>query len=194
MEPLRTCFRMILEMSITGLLVFLLLLLARLLLKRAPRRLTCLLWLALLFRLLCPVSFVSPFSLVGTGTALSTDSGTVSYFPSEAIPMQGIPSATVANPAGSVPTAPSPPAPPSADWFRSNGASVLAVIWLSGTVLMLIRGGISYLRLKRRLRTAVQLEDRLYETDRVPTPLVFGLVRPRIYLPAAGGASAHPAP
>lgn len=42
---------------------------------------------------------------------------------------------------------------------------------------------VSWLILKRRIRTAVLLRDNIYQSERVRTPFVLGLIRPKIYLP-----------
>jgi beta-lactamase regulating signal transducer with metallopeptidase domain len=52
------------RMSAAGALTILAVLLARLALRRFPRKYVCLLWLAVLFRLLCPVTLHSPTSVV----------------------------------------------------------------------------------------------------------------------------------
>ena len=54
----------VVNMSITASYVILAVLLLRLCLRRAPKRYTCLLWLAPAFRLVCPVSFPSVYSLL----------------------------------------------------------------------------------------------------------------------------------
>ncbi len=54
----------LLRMSLTGALTVLAVLLGRLCLRRAPRKYVCLLWLAVLFRLLCPVTLRAPTSVV----------------------------------------------------------------------------------------------------------------------------------
>ena len=56
-------FISILNMSITGSYVILAVMLIRLMLKRAPRKYSYLLWSVVGFRLCCPVSFESVFSL-----------------------------------------------------------------------------------------------------------------------------------
>ena len=56
-------FRTILNMSGTGAVVICAVLLLRLLLKRAPKRYSYWLWSAALFRLVCPVSWKSVFSI-----------------------------------------------------------------------------------------------------------------------------------
>lgn len=60
---------------------------------------------------------------------------------------------------------------------------VLAVIWLVGIALMAAGAGMSCLRLRYRLRTAVRLRENIYQSEQVVSPFVFGLLRPRIYLP-----------
>lgn len=57
-------------------------------------------------------------------------------------------------------------------------------IWLTG---MLVLGGysiITLLQLKKRLRGATQEKENVYISERITTPFVYGIFRPRIYLPA----------
>ena len=60
-------FLTVLGMSVSASAVILAVMLARLGLRKAPKRISYLLWLAVAFRLICPVSFSSPFSLFGIG-------------------------------------------------------------------------------------------------------------------------------
>ena len=53
------------NMSLTASIVILCVLVARLILKRAPKVFSYALWAVVLFRLLCPVSLSSGFSLLG---------------------------------------------------------------------------------------------------------------------------------
>ena len=55
-------FSVILNMSMTGSIVILLVMLARLILRRAPKIFSYALWAVVLFRLLCPVAFTAPVS------------------------------------------------------------------------------------------------------------------------------------
>ena len=59
-------FIKILSMSLTASYCIIFVCAARLLLKKAPRIFSYLLWIVVAFRLICPVSFESGFSLVGT--------------------------------------------------------------------------------------------------------------------------------
>ena len=56
-------FYTVLNMSITGSYVIITVIFARLLLKRLPKKYSYALWAAAAFRLCCPISFQSVFSL-----------------------------------------------------------------------------------------------------------------------------------
>ena len=72
-------FLKILNMSITATYVLIAVLILRLLLKRAPKRISYMLWSVLLFRLVCPVSISSAFSLFNFFNAPVADSGGIEY-------------------------------------------------------------------------------------------------------------------
>ncbi|MDR2650262.1 MAG: LCP family protein [Clostridiales bacterium] len=57
-------------------------------------------------------------------------------------------------------------------------------IWLTGAGALALYALISLLRLKRRLYDAVRLCGGVYISDKIRTPFVFGILRPRIYIPA----------
>ena len=57
-------FHTLLTMSATAAIAALVVMVLRLPLKKAPRYLTCLLWLVVLFRMVCPVSFEAPVSIM----------------------------------------------------------------------------------------------------------------------------------
>ena len=64
-------FKTVLQMSLQGSYVILLVLAARLALRRAPKGLSYALWSVALFRLLCPVTLQSVFSLLPRGQVLA---------------------------------------------------------------------------------------------------------------------------
>ncbi len=62
---------------------------------------------------------------------------------------------------------------------------VLGLIWIVGMAGFLLYGVISCLWLKRKLLCSVCLQDNIYLADYIDTPFVFGIIRPRIYIPSA---------
>ena len=81
-------FFIILNMSLTGSLMILAVLLMRLFLRRAPKIFSYMLWLIVLFRLLCPVSFESDISLLNVLGVSSVGNGTVDFI-SESLGTEG---------------------------------------------------------------------------------------------------------
>ena len=72
-------FLQILNMSLTAGVMILAVVLIRLLLRRAPKIFSYCLWAVVLFRLICPVSFSSPVSLLGTLGAKTSQQGSITY-------------------------------------------------------------------------------------------------------------------
>lgn len=182
----------ILNMSLTAGIVIVLVLFARLPLKKAPKVFSYALWAVVLFRLLCPVSFSSEFSLIGLfNTPVTTvgDSGTyssITYIPDNIVhteypkvdlPIQGISGAINETlPQGREQTVADPLE------FPMSAATML---WLLGVIVMLIYSAASLAKLRRKLVGAVRLRDNIYLADHIATPFVVGLFRPEIYLPSA---------
>ena len=183
----------VVNMSVTAGLVIVCVLLARLALKRAPKVFSYVLWAAVLFRLLCPVSVGAGFSLLGlTGTPVRESAGyttRVEYVQPAPLPAAGTGTQAPAGPGGQTAAAPSGEAEgiqPSVS-ARLSAGEIAARVWLAGVLAMAGWGVGSYLRVRRRVVGAVRLEGNLYLADHIPTPFVMGVFRPRIYLPAGLG-------
>ena len=56
-------------------------------------------------------------------------------------------------------------------------------IWLFGMVFMLGYTFISYRRVVKRVKEAVLLKDNIYQSEYVESPFLFGVMKPRIYVP-----------
>ena len=61
--------------------------------------------------------------------------------------------------------------------------NAVAPIWLVGIGLMLAYELFSLIRVRSRVWDAVRLRDNIWQSDRVASPFIFGLFRPRIYVP-----------
>ncbi len=180
----------ILNMSITAGLVIVLVLIARLLLKKAPKIFSYMLWAVVLFRLVCPVSFSSDIALIGlfNAPALTTNDSpysSITYIPHNIVhteyprvdlPLPGINEAINENlPKGEEQLAADPLEGPMA---------MATLLWLLGIAAMLIYSAVSLLLLRRKLIGAVRYKDNIYLADHISTPFVIGLIRPKIYLPS----------
>ncbi|MBR3556637.1 MAG: M56 family metallopeptidase, partial [Oscillospiraceae bacterium] len=165
--------------------VILLILPLRLLLRRAPKRFSYLLWAAAAFRLCVPASLPTPFSLFrllsGTPAAPSAPGPLDLPFPVEAAPAAAEAAVSAGVQAAAAQSSPAVSAAAGASafpWLR-----LLALVWLAGVAVLLLYGLIGDLRLRRRLRTAIRQEDGSWRASGITTPFLLGLLRPRIYLP-----------
>lgn len=178
----------ILNMSLTGGVVILAVLLARLLLRRAPKVFPYALWAVVLFRLLCPVSFSSGFSVFNLSKS-TAQSSAVEYFQYNGKtekPMLEFstgrlsPATNAENDSDSAPVN-----SPTSERHSSNVYLPVALtIWLCGVVAMLLYSAVSYFQLRRRLVGAVALRENIYLADGISSPFVMGLFCPKIYLPS----------
>ena len=191
-------FRNMLNASAQGSIVIAAVILLRPVLKRAPRKYICLLWILAGIRLLMPFSLESSLSLQPRQEMVTESQwqqlqqfGTVlpEHAPME-LPREEIPVVMPQEPAelpeNSTVTEALPREEPEVE-FRVNWAAVLPGLWLAGAGGMALYGVISYVLLKRRLREAIRLEDGTWETDRIGTAFILGYFRPRIYLPMGMG-------
>lgn len=177
----------ILNMSLTASVTILVILLARLLLGRAPKIFSYVLWGVVLFRLLCPITISSPLSLLRIFDTAATEAGSMEYIPSNLayadwedrnLPGEG---------AGTGDTSKETVSIQNAEKTGADSVKLYVMIgtyvWFCGMVLLFLYSAISLFRLHRRMIGAVCIRNRIYEADYVMSPFVIGILRPRIYLP-----------
>ena len=175
---MESVFLHLLNMSITAGWLVLAVMVLRLLMKRAPRWMVCLLWVLVAVRLICPVSVESVLSLIPSAETVPTDVviGTPPTINS------GVPVVdAVVNPIISDTLAPTPEY--SADPVQI-ATFVAANVWVLGMVLMLLYALVSTLRLRWQVRESACLRRNIRQCDRIATPFILGIIRPRIYLPS----------
>lgn len=169
-------FQKALNMSIAAGWLILAVIALRLLLRRAPKRFRLLLWAVVGLRLALPWSIESALSLIPSAQTLP-----------EGIMLERAPALDTGvsalngaiNPGFTAAFTPELGA-------SANPLQVLlpiaAALWMLGTAAMLLWALVSWLRLRKRVREVVRLEENVYECE-IASPFVLGLFRPRIYLP-----------
>ena len=177
---MQAVFVKILNMSLTGSIVIAVVLLARLTLKRAPKIYSYALWAVVLFRLLCPLSITAGLSVLKPLPVTTTPGiSAVSYQPVQQavkysrrtvmeVPQEQMPAQEAEQP--------------------NQGASpmeIAADLWLAGASMMALYSVVQYLALRHRLAEAAPLQGEIYLADRIASPFVMGIFRPRIYLPSS---------
>ncbi len=163
---MEACFLGVLSKSWTGSLVILIVLLARLLLKKLPKGFSYLLWSAVLVQLLCPFSFQNPLSLLPAR---------YQTLPSQ----QGIPSLQTG--IGNIFSAAS-----TVDLGSSQHSWLwwLSILWCAGMIFFLLLNFVHLLLLRQKLRGSIRMEGRVYLSDGISTAFVLGVFRLKIYIPS----------
>jgi len=168
-----------LNMSLSAICVAAFVMPLRILLKKAPKKYAYMLWAVVFFRLVCPFHLQTPLSVM----PVQTQNIPRSIIYSDSPYIQG--GLRLANDTVSavIEKTLSPGAPINS-WRLFNILFKASVyIWLAVAAALLLYGAVSYLRMRKRLRTAIRVHDGVYETDLIKTPFVFGIIRPRIYIP-----------
>ena len=128
-----------------------------------------------MFRLLCPISFESVFSLIPTKK--------------KAIPQNIMYSRTPQIQSGisSFDRAVNSLLPAPIGLTSINPMQVVLfigrILWLLGIIVLVSYSILSLISLKQRLKDAIYEKDNIYSSNRLDTPFVLGVIRPRIYLP-----------
>lgn len=174
---MESAFLSLVNLSLNASYLVLAVLLLRVIFKKAPKRLNCLLWGLVGLRLVFPFSIESVMSLIPSAEVLDPQMVNRNYFDIDTgfrrvdrnVNMyladryfEGV----------TVPTNTS-----------LNITRVLMLVWLIGVSVLLIYTLISYLRLRKRVSTATLLRDNIKESEFVSSPFVLGIIKPIIYLP-----------
>ncbi len=169
-------FLTILNMSITAGVVIILVLVLRLLLKRAPKWISVLLWGLAAVRLCVPFTVESSVSLLPKTEWISP---ALSEIPST----PAAPDAIVLPAVGENVTVTPPDTSDIGVHTGVDPAEICAVIWLVGFCGMLLYTAVTYVGLRRKVGTAVRLRENIFQSENVASPFVLGVIRPKIYLP-----------
>lgn len=171
-------FLNVLNLTINASYLILAVIVVRLILKKAPKWIHCLLWGLVAVRLICPFSLKSALSLLPSEKTVP-----------ENIEMTQVPQIDsgvriIDNAVN--PVIGSTFSPTVADSVNPMQVIVYiaGVIWIVGMLAMLIYAIISYILLKRKVRASVDITDRVKECDEVKSPFILGLIRPVIYVPS----------
>lgn len=168
-------FLQILNMSITSSYVILFVIVVRRLLKKAPKIFSYVLWSVVLFRLTCPFSFESIFSLTFVNTQTLSSDIMYSQKPQVQSGITMIDQAV--NHSLPVPVADASINPIQIWIFVGE------MVWIFGIVCLLLYSFFTVFRLHTQLEKARMISDSIYEINGIQTPFVFGILNPKIYLP-----------
>ncbi len=205
---MESLFFTVLNMSITASIVIAVVLILRLLFsKKMPKWLNFAIWGIVLLRLLVPFSIPSPVSIFNVVPQSQETMSTAEVgervnrmeFVYQPFTQQHPQAEEASQNDASVPQqgqASPDRQPASVSW-----SEIVAGVWLAGVVLLLALSGLFYVRVKRQLKTATVIRNhpvlnecirtvgirrpvKIYQSPMFSTPVVSGIWRPKIILPA----------
>ena len=196
-------FLKLVSMSIAASWLVLAVVVLRLAMKKAPKWMTCALWVMVALRLILPFSLESNFSLIpkDISSGQVVENITDTYWGDTKILQENTAGYQAAVDAGREPvsignghyyvvTAPDGISEPPT--VENAVIPVLSNIWLIGAAALLIYAAVSYLLIRRKVAASLHLRDHIYLCDYIESPFILGILRPRIYLPSSLDQSQWP--
>ena len=161
------------NMSITATITGALIMLVRLI-KKIPRRMTVFLWLIPFLRMAIPWGLNSPYSLMSLVSKLITKTIIV-YQPTDDVAFSMMNCVMAADTYFPITYKVSI----LEDIFR-----IASVIWIVVLLAIFLVLGITYFTTLHGIKDSAHLRDNIYLSDKIVFPAVYGIIKPKIILPA----------
>ncbi len=170
-------FVKLINMSFTASYVIIFVMIIRLFLRKTPKIISYLLWSVVGFRLMVPVTFESIFSLLPQSTSNVTINSNIIY---ETTPQINSGIQVIDKSINKILPTPiiGDSINPLQIWLGIGTA-----IWIIGVILLISYSIVATYKLKTQLKGGKCIEDNIYEYEFLKTPFVFGIIKPKIYLP-----------
>lgn len=171
---LQEVFYWIFNMSITAALTGVLIMIVRLI-KKIPRRLTTFLWIVPFLRMIIPLGLDSPYSLMSLLSKITTKTVVV-FQPVEDISFSMTNSIMAADSYFPI-------------TYKVNVLKdifgVAAVIWAVVALAIILLLAVIYFTTICEIKDSTHLRENIYLSEKVTTPAVYGIFRPKIILPVS---------
>lgn len=171
---LQETFYWIFNMSITAAITGVLVMLLRLV-KRMPRRLSVFLWAIPFLRMTVPFGLNSPYSLMSLLSESATKTIVV-YQPADDVAFSMVNRVMAANTYFPITYKVN---------ILENIFRVASVIWIIVALSILLALAVLYFTTIHEVKDSIHLRDNVYLSEKVFSPAVYGIVKPRIILPAS---------
>ena len=176
MEALTQLFLKVFNMSVAASWLVMAVMVLRLVFRKAPKFLFCVLWGLVALRLVVPFSFESILSLVPSAETVPANIAQTD-FPVVRTGISALNSTLnpmiLENLMPKVQDSVNP---------MQVVVNVATAVWLTGTAAMLGYAVFSYVRLRREVAEGMETEQGVWVCDRIPGSFILGVFRPRIYL------------
>jgi len=170
------CFANVLNSSIAASWMIFAVIVFRLILSRAPKKIHVVLWGLVALRLIIPFSIESPLSLIPSAETVTKE--ILSY---EGVKLQETAQFNViSNP--SFLDGLTVDMSNNVSGIQSNMAAFNA-IWFAGILAFFAYAIISEINLRKRVAEATLMKENIYRSEKMDSPFILGVIRPRIYIP-----------
>ncbi len=171
---LQEIFYWLFNMSITAALTGLIVLLIRRI-HKIPRRITVMLWVIPFVRMIFPLGINSPYGLMSLLSRVTTK--TVAFYqPVDNVTFSMTNHVMAANSYFPID-------------YRVNILKTIfekaSIIWITVTLAILITFAVLYFSTMREIKNAKHLNGNVYFSGKIVVPAVYGMIKPRIVLPAS---------
>lgn len=171
---LQEVFYWIFNMSITAAITGALIMLVRLV-KKIPRRLTVFLWIIPFLRMTFPFGLNSPYGLMSLISKITTKTIVV-YQPTNDIAFSMMNSIMAADTYFPI----TYKVNILEDIFR-----VASVVWIIVSLAILLMLAVTYFTTIYEIKDSTHLKDNIYLSEKIVSPAVYGITKPKIILPAS---------
>ena len=169
-------FIKLLNLSIQASILIVVVLLLRFILNKSPKWMKCLLWALVAIRLVCPFSIESIFSLAPDAEVVNMDN----YVGMPNIQSEAAGADRSVNEYAEIHDNEAV----TAEKKNTNPFHILSIIWSVGIVILAVYALGSCLKIWRRVKLSIRTTENIYICDRIDSPFIFGIIKPRIYLPS----------
>lgn len=167
------------NLSMVACWMIIIVLILRLFLKRTPKVFNCILWCMVWIRMIIPACFETHLSMIPSiktfdkrylyensySFKINTGIEFFDYGINEALADKYFEGISV--PMGALVT-----------FFK-----IFTVIWIAGILIFVVLSVINYIKLWKSFKTSVILKDNIWQNDSIDSSFVFGLIKPKIYIP-----------
>ena len=170
---LQEVFYWIFNMSITAAITGVLIMLVRLI-KKIPRRLTVFLWVIPFLRMTFPFGMNSPYSVMSLLSKITTKTIVV-YQPTEDVAFSMVNNVMVADTYFPITYKVN---------ILENIFGVASVVWVIVSLALLLMLVVTYCTTIYEIKDSLHLKENIYLSEKIISPAVYGIIKPRIVLPA----------
>lgn len=160
-------FLYFLEKSLNSILVILIVVVIRLMLQKVPKIFSYLLWVTVFLYLIVPAFIKTTFQKLPVHSFTDSVTSRTNMYD------------TITNPYHTITASPK-----SLAGFPS-ALTIMTVLWLLGILALFVYNFTGYATLRKELKGAPCIGYMVFQSERLRTPFVFGILHPKIYLPAS---------